>query len=134
MLNRTQYGWDGFYYADGLFQTVSLTEITTSEGTTVQKGYVNASLADGTPIDPDKIYTGVTLKFLLEGGDDFIKVFGDYVDPETGNSYVPIVAKNVQDVGEQREELYAQLNKLGTITKEDWYPNPQMPRMVVIQN
>ena len=76
MIKRVQNGWDGFYFAHGIFQTVSLTETVNEEGVTVlQKGFVNATLPDGSPIIPDKIYTGVTLEFLLKGGDDFIKAF-----------------------------------------------------------
>ena len=62
-------------------------------------------MPDGSPIIADKIYTGVTLEFLLKGGDDFIKAFGetDLINPETGSSFVPLVAKNIQDLGEQRE-------------------------------
>ena len=53
MLKRIQNGWDGFYYADGIFQEVSLTETVNEDGGKVmQKGFINATLLDGSPIDP----------------------------------------------------------------------------------
>lgn len=92
-------------------------------------------MLDGSPIEAEKVYTGVTLKFLLEGGDDFIKAFktSSNIDPATGQPFVPLVPQNVQDIGEQREEFKKQLNKIGTIKTEDWRPNPDKPRMVVVK-
>lgn len=76
MIKRIENGWDGFYNMDGIKQTVSLTSSVSPDGVpVVQKGFVNATLLDGSPIIPDKVYTGVTLEFLLKGGDDFTKVF-----------------------------------------------------------
>ena len=65
----------------------------------------------------DKVYTGVTISFLLNGGDDFIKVFkeSDNIDPETGAPFVPIIPGNVQGIGEQREEFAKQLGIIGTL-------------------
>lgn len=134
MLRRVQNGWDGFYYTDGIFQTVSLTEVTNEDGSKVmQKGFVDASMLDGSEIDPERIYTGCTLQFLLNGGDDFIKAFGetDLIDPETGAPFVPLEPKNIQDVGEQREEFMKQLKAIGVATAEDWAVDPENPRMVV---
>ena len=134
MLKRIQNGWDGFYYADGVFQTVSLTEVTNNDGSkAMEKGFVSARMLDGSEIDPKKTYTGCTLQFLLNGGDDFIKAFGktDLIDPETGAPFVPLVAKNIQDVGEQREEFMKQLKAIGVATAEDWAVDPENPRMVV---
>lgn len=82
MLKRVQNGWDGFYFSDGLFQTVSVTTTVGEDGSKVESlGFVNASMLDGTPIDETKTYTGITIEFLLKGGDDFIKAFGVYKDP-----------------------------------------------------
>lgn len=74
-------------------------------------------MLDGTPIDENKIYTGITLEFLLKGGDDFIKAFGVYKDPDTGVETVPLPISNIQDMGEQREVFEAELKKIGKVRK-----------------
>lgn len=53
MLKRVQNGWDGFYFLDGIFQTVTLKKIVSDEDKDdfyYQKGFVNASLLNGTEI------------------------------------------------------------------------------------
>lgn len=132
MLDRVQTGWDGFYYSDGLFETVSLTEKIVDGVKKQEKGFVNATLLDGTPIDPSKTYTGVTIEFLLKGGDDFVKAFKGYTDPVTGRVYTPLPTSNVKDLGEQRETFKAELQKLGKVT-DQWKPNAEHPRLTVIQ-
>ncbi len=50
MIKRIQNGWDGFYFFDGIFQTVSLQKITNPEDEDdfyFQKGFVNATLLNG---------------------------------------------------------------------------------------
>ena len=64
----------------------------------LQKGFINATIIDGSEIDPKKIYTGCTNDFLLNGGYDFARVIGptDEIDPSTGKLYVPLNIKNKQ--------------------------------------
>ena len=38
--------------------------------------------SNGTQIEPTKIYKGVTLSYLLEGGDQFSKVIGTLFNPK----------------------------------------------------
>lgn len=50
---------------------------------------------------------------MLEGGDDFIKIFGIGASNR-------IQVSNVRDMGGFRDEVYVQLRKLGRIRAEDW--------------
>lgn len=68
MLKRVQNGWDGFYYLDGIFQAVSLKKIKSDDDEDdfyYQKGFINASLLNGSSIEDDKIYRGITVEFLI---------------------------------------------------------------------
>ena len=58
------------------------------------KGFTSASFMDGTPIDPSTTYTGVTIDFLLQGGDDFAKIIGPVFEP-----------KNTVNIGEFKTVL-----------------------------
>jgi 2',3'-cyclic-nucleotide 2'-phosphodiesterase (5'-nucleotidase family) len=40
------------------------------------KEYVNATLANGSTIDPKATYRGVSTNFLMKGGDDFVNIMG----------------------------------------------------------
>lgn len=99
MLKRVQSGREGFYFTENIFQTVSLTETVNEQGEKVlQKGFINATMLDGSEIDPEKIYTGCTNDFLINGGYDFARVIGptDEIDPSTGEPYVPLDITNIQ--------------------------------------
>lgn len=39
------------------------------------------------------------MEFLLQGGDDFVRVFGEAFNPETQKSYEKIAAINVKRIG-----------------------------------
>ena len=120
MLEVIQNGFDGFYYTWNIKQYVSLTSKTNPDGSeSIVKGYVNATMADGTPIEDDKVYKGITVSFILNGGDDFINVIGKVYTP-----------RDVVDIGDQREVLVKEFKKLGTIKRGEWI-DPENPRMVV---
>lgn len=48
------------------------------------------------------MYKGTTVEFILHGGDDFIKCFGQYYNPETKQNYRRLAVYNVDRIGEQR--------------------------------
>lgn len=54
--------------------------------TNSKMGFISARMANGEPIEYDKIYKGVTSDFLLNGGDDFIKVIGKVYQPRNVKS------------------------------------------------
>jgi 2',3'-cyclic-nucleotide 2'-phosphodiesterase (5'-nucleotidase family) len=68
-LKVLQAGRKGFYPVRGLKQVVSLSLNGTAR-------FVSATWANGQPIDLARNYRGVTINFLLEGGDDFKDVMG----------------------------------------------------------
>lgn len=68
-LKVLQAGRKGFYPVRGLKQIVSLSLNGTAR-------FVSATWANGQPIDLARNYRGVTINFLLEGGDDFKDVMG----------------------------------------------------------
>ena len=45
------------------------------------KGFVSATFQDGSEIDPEATYIGLTIDFLLTGGDDFADVIGKVYTP-----------------------------------------------------
>ena len=48
MIKRVQNGWDGFYFFDGIFQTVSIKKIVDEDDDFYyQKGFINATLLNG---------------------------------------------------------------------------------------
>lgn len=64
MIQRIQDGWDGFYFFDGIFQIVTLNKIVSDEDPEdfyYKKGFINATLLNGTKIEKTQIYTGITL-------------------------------------------------------------------------
>jgi len=54
----------GFYPTYGLAQTVGI------DGSGKHR-FINATLFNGDAIDPNEIYRGMSIDFLLGGGDDF---------------------------------------------------------------
>lgn len=67
---------------------------------------MSAKLTNGTEIDPESEYTGVTIDFLLEGGDDFKQVI-DVV-------YTP---KDVVEEGDFKTLVQPKLEALEVIEK-----------------
>ncbi len=56
---------------------------------------------NGSNIEPDAIYKGLTTDFILNGGDDFSKVIGKIYTP-----------RNVRNVGDLKALLRPELQKL----------------------
>lgn len=75
MLALIQNGDKGFYHTWGIQQSVTFN--TTNNKT----GYISAKWMDGSPIEEDQVYRGVTSDFLINGGDDFVKVIGKTYRP-----------------------------------------------------
>lgn len=83
------------------------------------KGFISAKFINGTEIDPVKTYTGVTIDFLLKGGDDFKDVIGKVYTP-----------RNVQNKGDYKELTQPFLEKM-EIIKAGTLINPDEPRLIV---
>lgn len=75
----------------------------------LEPGFINATMSDGSPIIDDKVYRGLSLEFLINGGDDFAEVIGPVFTPQ-----------DVKNEGDQRDILEAQLRELGTVKKGVW--------------
>lgn len=73
LLTAVQAGPLGFYPAYGLKQTVGL-----NAG---KHRFINATLTDGSKIEPDRVFRGLSIDFLLRGGDDFITAIGKVYTP-----------------------------------------------------
>jgi len=69
MLSVAQAGPSGFYPTAGLTVTVS------ANGAQNHK-FINATFINKEPIIPDRVYRGLSIDFLLQGGDDFKDVMG----------------------------------------------------------
>lgn len=113
MLTLIQNGDKGFYHAWGIQQFVTFN--TTNNKT----GFISAKMANGENIEFDKIYRGGMTDFLLNGGDDFVKVIG--------KTYIP---RNVRTEGEMKELLKPELKKLQIIKENTWI-DPSNLRLVV---
>lgn len=112
MLTTVQAGPLGFYPMFGVTQIVGIDEKQNHR-------FINATLADGSPIVPDRVYRGLSIDFLLEGGDDFKNVIG--------KSYTP---RNTKNHGIVRETLRKPLEDLGNI-KAGSLIDPDHPRLIV---
>ena len=66
MMKILQSGKAAFYPTKGLQTTVRV------NGS--KHEVLNVTLSDGRPVDPEETYIGLTIDFLLRGGDDFGKV------------------------------------------------------------
>lgn len=73
-LITVQAGPLGFYPMYGVNQVVGID----GKG---EHRFISATLADGSPIVPDRIYRGLSIDFLLQGGDDFKNVIGKIYTP-----------------------------------------------------
>jgi len=74
MLAEIQAGPLGFYPAYGLKQTVGI-------DSTGKHKFISATLPDDTKIEPDRVFRGLSIDFLLNGGDDFNAVIGKIYTP-----------------------------------------------------
>lgn len=112
MLESVQAGPLGFYHMFGVAQTVTIDK----QGA---HGFVSATLADGSPIDPKATYRGLTVDFLLQGGDDFSRVINKIYTP-----------RNTQSHGLLRDLLRKPLEDLGVIRVGSLI-DPDHPRLIV---
>lgn len=104
----------GFYPTFGLAQTVTLDLSGTRKLRT-------ATLYNGTAIEPDKVYRGVSITFLTQGGDDFKDVIGKVYS-----------VKNEVLHGDFRTLIRPELVKWGTI-KTGTLVDPLRPRLTVVK-
>lgn len=113
-LNIVQAGPLGFYPMYGVTQTVSIDQNQNHK-------LINAAMADGSQIVPDKVYRGLSIDFLLNGGDDFKNVIGKIYTP-----------RNTKTHGLIRDLLRKPLEELGNI-KEGSLIDPDHPRLIVVK-
>lgn len=74
MLAVVQAGPLGFYPMFGVTQVVGIDRQNNHR-------FISATLADGSSIDPEKTYRGLTIDFLINGGDDFNEVINKTYTP-----------------------------------------------------
>lgn len=80
MLSIVQSGGFGFY---PMFGINIVAQIDSSKA----HRFINATLANGSMIEPDRVYRGLSIDFLLNGGDDFKKVIGVTYTPRNTQSH-----------------------------------------------
>jgi 2',3'-cyclic-nucleotide 2'-phosphodiesterase (5'-nucleotidase family) len=80
MLMTVQAGPLGFYPMFGVNQVVGI------DGNGDHR-FISATLADGSPIVPDRVYRGLSIDFLLQGGDDFKNVIGKIYTPRNTQNH-----------------------------------------------
>ena len=114
MLSIVQSGAFGFYPTFGINVVAQIDSNKAHQ-------FINATLADGSLIQPDRVYRGLSIDFLLNGGDDFKKVIGI--------TYTP---RNTQNHGLVREVLRKPLENLGTVKAETWI-DPNNKRLIVLK-
>ncbi len=103
MLVLIQNGDKGFYHTWGIQQVVTFN--TTNNKT----GFVSAKWINGSTIEQDVVYRGVTSDFLLNGGDDFSKVIGKVYRP-----------RNVRNEGDLKILCKPELKKLEILKENTW--------------
>ena len=111
-LNIIQSGSAGFYQFYGIQTTATIQNN--------QKKFISAKMMDGSEIDEDKYYIGITNDFLLQGGDDFSKVIGKIYTP-----------RNVKDLGEIRESIRQPLKDIEVI-EPGTLIDPDHPRIILV--
>lgn len=114
MLALVQAGPLGFYPMFGVTQVVGID----AQG---KHRLISAALADGSPIVPDRTYRGLSIDFLLQGGDDFGQVIG--------KTYTP---RNTKSHGVIRDLIRKPLETLGVV-KRGSLIDPDHPRLIVVQ-
>jgi 2',3'-cyclic-nucleotide 2'-phosphodiesterase/3'-nucleotidase len=80
MLTIVQAGPLGFYPMYGVNQVVGMDAKHTHR-------FISATLADGSAIELDKVYRGVSIDFLLGGGDDFKNFIGKVYTPRNTKNH-----------------------------------------------
>ena len=97
-LEILQGGKKGFYPTKKLKQHVK-------EFKNGTRTLINATFSDGCEIEPTRNYTGVSVDFLIQGGDDFKQVLEKVY-----------TLRNEKWLGEFRDSLLPQLRSIGSIT------------------
>jgi hypothetical protein len=87
--------------------------------TSAKTGFVGAKWINGEQIEPNKTYRGLSIDFLLSGGDDFNKVIGKVYTP-----------RNVRNEGDLKQLLKPQIKKIGKINDGAWL-DPKNPRIII---
>ena len=113
MLTIIQAGPLGFYPTAGLRLTV------TANGSASHK-LVNATFCNGEAIIPDKMYRGMSIDFLLQGGDDFKDVMGKVY-----------TLRNQKNEGLIRNLIRPKLEDIQLI-REGSLIDPTHPRLIVV--
>ena len=83
------------------------------------KTVVSSTLANGTAIDPNAVYKGVTIKYLLDGGDRFRLVIGSTYN----------VTNNVT-IGDFRSTMRPYLSAIGTV-RAGVFKTPGNPTLII---
>jgi 2',3'-cyclic-nucleotide 2'-phosphodiesterase (5'-nucleotidase family) len=94
MLEIVQNGPLGFYHTAGL-------KITVSANGGNNHRFINATLINEEPIIPDRQYRGMSIDFLLQGGDDFKEVMGKVYtlrNPKTEGSIKDLIRPKLIDL------------------------------------
>lgn len=113
MLQVVQDGGLGFYHTAGLRVTVS------AQGGKGHR-FINATWVNGDPIVPEAEYRGMSIDFLLQGGDDFKDVMGKVYS-----------LRGSRKEGSIKELVRSELKKLDVI-REGSLIDPFVPRLVVL--
>ena len=116
MLRIIQVGQGGFYRTRGLQETINVKQ---NEKGDLSKKYISGTFYDGSQIEDEKEYTGLTLDFLLAGGDDFKDVIGKVYTP-----------RGVKYEGDLVKDLKEGLKKMEVI-KEGTLIDPKHPRLIL---
>jgi 2',3'-cyclic-nucleotide 2'-phosphodiesterase (5'-nucleotidase family) len=101
-----------------LFATWGL-QVSININGTGAKLVTSSSFSNGSPIDPNAIYKGVTIKYLLDGGDRMSKVIG-----YTYN------ATNVTVMGDFRSTMKSYLMGIGT-ARAGMFTDPLNPTIIL---
>jgi hypothetical protein len=79
MLSIVQGGALGYYPMYGVDQVVS--------NANKKHNFVSAKMRDGSEIIPDRVYRGLSIDFLLNGGDDFKAFIGSKYTPRNTKTH-----------------------------------------------
>lgn len=83
------------------------------------KTVTSVKFSNGTAIDQAAVYKGVTIKYLLDGGDRFSRVMG-----------VTYNKTNVIDIGDFRATMKSYLVNVGTV-KSQVFKDPVNPTIIL---
>lgn len=102
-----------------MFATWGLQVSINVNSTTGVKSVTSVQFSNGTAIDPAAVYKGVTIKYLLDGGDRFSRVMG-----------ITYNKTNVVDVSDFRATLKSYLVNVGTV-RAQVYKDPLNPTIIL---